>query len=123
MIRAKFVLTGVALVFAGGVSATQQTVESQAVLIRDAKDQLVVTRVLGLAGDAVAVTEGFVVVNGRRTEVRVQPNGNWGPQVVEPGTYFVASDVLDIGTDPRGWGLIPADRIIGTVRIGERPKR
>jgi hypothetical protein len=120
---AKFALiSGVVLLGIVG-SATRQQVTSEAVLIRDAKDRLVVSSVLGMPGDAVGVSQGFVVVNGRRTEVRVQPSGNWGPRVVEPEMYFVASDIPTAGTNPAAWGLVPAERIIGTVRVGELPKR
>lgn len=64
-------------------------------------------------------------VGGERSPDRSsgRADGDWGPRIVAPETYFVAGDPAALGMDPRGWGLIPADRIVGTVQVGAAPMR
>lgn len=122
MIRARVALTTSAMLFAGVVYGAQQTIAPDAVLIRGTKNQLVVTTVMAKPGDKVEISGGILLVNDRQTDVRLESGGDWGPKVVDPNTYFVAGDPAGLATDTRGWGLVPADRIVGTVRIGALPR-
>lgn len=123
MNRACLVSIGAVLLLSGAPGVAQQPATSDAVLIRDGNNQLLVSAVVAGPGDTVAVTGGQVMVNGRATAVRVQVAGDWGPRQLEAGTYFVAGDPAGLGRDQPAWGLIPESRIVGTVRIGALPAR
>jgi hypothetical protein len=103
------------------ISPSIQAQESAAVLVRS-ESGLVVTNVLARPGDRVQIAAGDLIVNGRRTDVRIDTAGNWGPQIVAPRTYFIAGDPATLGNDPRAWGLVSETRIIGTVQVGAVPR-
>jgi signal peptidase I len=122
MVHIRFVFTSAVVILAGVVGgAARQPVTSQAVLLRGTNNRLVVSMVVAKPGDRVEISNGVVAVNGSRTLIRVQPSGDWSPRVVEPKMYFVAGDPAGVGTDSREWGLVAADRILGTVQIGVLP--
>lgn len=123
MNRSTLVMISVTVLFFGAVSVARQPVGPEAVLIKDGQNQLFVRAVLARSGDEVALSRGVVVVNGQATNVRVQPDVDWGPKLVEPNTYFVAGDPAGLGNDTRSWGLVTERRIVGTVQIGAFPRQ
>jgi type IV secretory pathway protease TraF len=112
-----------ALLPSGMIGVAQETGRDTTVLIRGVNDALTVSSVLAGPGDMVSLLDGQVVVNGKATDVRVEEAGNWGPRPVDAGVYFVAGDPARLGSNPRAWGLVSHERILGTVNLGKLPSR
>ncbi len=123
MNRVRLALVFGVVLLSGVFTVAQQSVKSDAVLIRDSNNQLFVSIVVGKPGDTIGITGGQVIVNGRTTTVRIRATSDWGPKELEPGTYFVAGDPAGLGAEERAWGLIPQSRIVGTVQVGAMPGR
>lgn len=78
-----------------------------------------VKRVVGLAGETVAILDGQVYVDGRILPERyVQPGDQetLGSLVVPAGCVFVLGDNRAHSTDSRLWGPLPLQRIDGRAR-------
>jgi signal peptidase I len=85
-----------------------------------ASSETFVKRVVGVAGDRIAVRGGHVVRNGRRRrEPFAAPCGEVRecdlprPVTVPPGHVFVMGDNRGASSDSRDWGPIPIDWVIG----------
>jgi signal peptidase I len=81
---------------------------------------IVLKRVVAVAGDTVGIEDGTLVVNGRRPfEPYADQNSidsvYFGPVKVEPGRFFVLGDNRANSLDSRVFGSVPADRLIGHV--------
>jgi signal peptidase I len=81
-----------------------------------------VKRVIGIAGDMVAIHDGSVFVNGDRlpepyASGATSPNGDADSWSVSYGKLFVVGDNRDNSTDSRSSviGLVPVDSVIGRV--------
>jgi len=79
-------------------------------------------RVAGTDGDVVAVEDGALVVNGvpvRESYVdQARVDGTYfGPVVVPAGSVFVLGDNRANSIDSRDYGSVPADRLLGMVRL------
>ncbi len=78
-----------------------------------------IKRVIGLPGDEVKVQEGYVFVNGQRSEEPyVNPGyrsrvNDYPPTKVPPGYYFVMGDHRDHSSDSRVWGFVARPLIKG----------
>jgi signal peptidase I len=77
-----------------------------------------VKRVVGVAGDRIAIRHGHVVRNGHAAREPFaascdDPACNLGEIVVAPGTYFLMGDNRDNSNDSRYWGPVPRAWIIG----------
>jgi signal peptidase I len=75
-----------------------------------------IKRVIGLPGESVEIRRGRVYIDGHRlTEPYVPPEyadlGNFGPQRVPAGEYFVLGDHRNGASDSRIFGPVP-DRLI-----------
>ncbi len=115
---------GLVFIMLAGVNGLgHQAVEPDAVLVRHPNGQFVVSTVVAMPGDEVRIAGGVVVVNGRRTDIRVEPADQWGPRVLERGMYFLAGDPARTGENGYAWGLVSESRIIGTVLLGALPGR
>jgi len=74
--------------------------------------------VIGLPGDAVAVKDGWVWVNGRKLQESYVPreyrdDRSYPDHVVPPNEYFVLGDHRSSSNDSRAWGFVPRSYIYG----------
>ena len=63
----------------------------------DDETQLFIKRVIGLPGETVEIRDGKVYIDGAETPLDDSftpepPQGNWGPEVVPEGSYFMLGD-------------------------------
>lgn len=83
-------------------------------------DQLSVKRVIGAAGDTVALEDGRLRRNGRMVEEPYADLGGagstyFGPVRVPEGTTFVMGDNRGVSVDSRSYGPVEQIRIVGRV--------
>jgi signal peptidase I len=89
-----------------------------------------IKRVIGVAGDTVAVKNGVVWLNGaempdphRHWEVSpqdrssVSPRDNFGPATVPPGKLFMMGDNRDRSYDSRFWGFVDLNAVEGRATV------
>jgi signal peptidase I len=80
---------------------------------------LLVKRAVGLAGDAVSIEDGVLVVNGTPVCETIDPvliDGAWfGPETVPPDELFLLGDHRDGSIDSRAFGTVPTDLLVGFV--------
>ena len=78
-----------------------------------------VKRVVGMPGDRIAVQDGRVIRNGRRSSEPFVTACGGGPECdlaaveVPAGHYFLMGDNRGNSADSRYWGPVPRDQIIG----------
>jgi len=85
-----------------------------------------IKRVIGVAGDTIAVKNGAVFLNGTQMfdphahlEVSAQDRSpvsqrdNFGPVTVPPGKLFMMGDNRDRSYDSRFWGFVDTDEVEG----------
>ncbi len=84
-------------------------------------DELMVKRVIATAGDLVASREGRVTIGTHAlAETYLHDpaaSGSIAPQIVPANCYFVMGDNRANSFDSRSWGPLPADLIVGRVRM------
>ncbi len=79
-----------------------------------------IKRVVAVAGQTVRIHEGRVSVNGqplREPYLRVNTNGDYGPQVVPPQDVFVLGDNRGNSEDSRAFGFVPVHNIVGEAVV------
>ena len=82
-----------------------------------------VKRVVGLPGDTIQLTDGYLYVNGEKyeepyinAEYRTGRMNTFGPYTVPEGRYFVMGDHRNNSNDSRSVGAIERTMIVGHVR-------
>ncbi len=85
----------------------------------DQGDELLIKRVIGLAGDEVKIAGGRVYVNGRLLDEPYVADDTPGSQtwVVEPLHVFVMGDNRPASSDSRRFGTVQRDQILGRVLL------
>lgn len=95
------------------------------VVLRDPSDNgLAVKRIIGVAGDTIALSEGVVVLNSRPitepyvvTGMKTYPGERYRKQllVCPPGSYVVMGDNRMNSTDSRNYGPVKRGNIVGLI--------
>lgn len=85
--------------------------------------QYLVKRIVGMPGDMVEIMDRKLYINGKAlhepyTDVEIQ-DGNYGPEKVPPGHYFVMGDNRRqwASTDSRTFHAVPEDLIKGKAQF------
>lgn len=99
----------------------------EVVVLRDPiENTYAVKRIVGLAGDLIAIKDGRVFVNGQKLKEAylppktwTYPEGNLAEQrfVVGPNAFFVLGDNRVNSTDSRVYGAIPRQSILGLISL------
>jgi signal peptidase I len=95
-----------------GQLAAQSLTRGDLVLVRDDQDRLAATAIMAVPGETVEISQGRIIINGASIADLPAVNA-WGPRRLDEGIYFVAGDQLKVNNDPRFWGLVPINRIVG----------
>ena len=97
----------------------------------DDETQLFIKRVIGLPGETVEIRDGKVYIDGAETPLDDSftpepPQGNWGPEVVPEGSYFMLDDNRNRSKDSRFWTntFVKKEKILGkaVLRYFPSPK-
>jgi signal peptidase I len=94
------------------------------------RDKDFIKRVIGVAGDTIAVKNGVVWLNGspmpdphghfevaQQDRSAVSPRDNFGPVTVPPGKLFMMGDNRDRSYDSRFWGFVDLNDVEGRATI------
>jgi signal peptidase I len=94
-----------------------------------------IKRCIGLPGETVEARGRTVLIGGEPLDEpyvqfllpprastgldsgRLEPRGNWGPQVVPVAQYFVLGDNRDNSRDSRFWGFVPQEDLLGRATV------
>ena len=94
----------------------------QLIVFHDPQGALALKRVIGLAGDRVAISDAVLEVNTRTVLEPHVDNTHmdgtyFGPVTVPPGTAFVLGDNRGSSVDSRDYGPVDLDQISGTMLV------
>jgi signal peptidase I len=79
-------------------------------------NQAFIKRVVGVAGDTIAVFGGQLMVNQQpiaEAYIAEPPSYTWGPFIIPEDKVAVMGDNRNNSNDSHVWGFLPADRVIG----------
>ncbi len=83
-----------------------------------------IKRVIGIAGDRIAIDRGTVVLDGKRLDepyVRFRDGRSFPEVVVPPGKLYVLGDNRARSEDSRAWGFVSLDAVAGRASFGVWP--
>lgn len=79
-----------------------------------------IKRIVGLPGDRVEIKNGHLTINGRAVEelyLNGQPSGDYGPDVIPVGSFFVLGDNRMNSEDSRAFGFLTQGQIVGQAAL------
>jgi signal peptidase I len=86
--------------------------------------ELLIKRVIGLAGETIEVRSGIVYIDGQPIEedylVR-KTAGTYGPTTIPEGHVFVMGDNRGASNDSRVFGPVSLDRVVGRAWVSYWP--
>jgi len=88
---------------------------------RPQTNEVLLKRVVAVAGQRVGIADGVLVVDGRRPaepyvhDKRLLDSQYFGPVTVPRGSIFVLGDRRSDSIDSRRFGAVPVDDVIGRV--------
>ena len=85
-------------------------------------EKMFVKRVIAKEGDRVRIIDGRVYINDLPLHDEYVPDefrshDDFGPEIIQPGFYFVMGDHRNNSSDSRHWGQVPKKYIVGKVKI------
>jgi signal peptidase I len=85
-------------------------------------EKMFVKRVVAKEGDRVRIVDGHVFINDLPLHDDYVPDefrshDDFGPEIIQPGYYFVMGDHRNNSSDSRHWGQVPKKYIVGKVKI------
>jgi len=86
--------------------------------------EVFIKRIIGLAGDKVAIDRGKVIVNGSvlpEPYVRFADNRSFSEVTVPAGSLYVLGDNRVDSNDSRYWGFVAQDQVLGKAIAGIWP--
>lgn len=78
----------------------------------------VTKRVIGMAGEKLAIKNGMIYINGKQLKERyavIRDKSDFGPVRIPAYSYFVLGDNRPASSDSRHWGNISRENIVGVL--------
>ena len=86
-----------------------------------------IKRIVALPGDRVEIRNGHLYINNSSVQevyINGQPSGDYGPEAVPDGSYFVLRDNRNNSEDSRAFGFLNRSQVVGqAVLIYWPPQR
>lgn len=97
-------------------------------VFKDPEGVLAIKRLVGLPGDRVAVRDGVLYVNGKRTresyvDYELTDSTFYGPEKVPSGHVYLMGDNRSNSKDSRVFGPVPEEDLRGQVLVRVAPLR
>jgi signal peptidase I len=86
--------------------------------------ELLIKRVIALAGETIEIQNGVVHINGQRIEepyIVRKAYGTFGPTTIPKGHVFVMGDNRGASNDSRVFGAVSLDRVVGRAWVSYWP--
>jgi len=92
--------------------------------IPDHSKELLIKRVIALAGETIQVKNGGVYINGELLDepyLNVETRGSYGPLTIPPDHVFVMGDNRGASNDSRSFGPVHISQVVGRAWVSYWP--